>query len=224
MRVCSGVSLAWMRFFESLPVRKSLLCSIVLIPDSASRLLVGVERNAPSAVLIAEFSEVFRWLRWDLGARPYMGRQKSILETIIDLMIWIRVVVLVLYLVEDRCLIMARGLASSDFSLFIWDFQLYLWFIVRPRIFREFVYGMIVSPEIILALQLCLRHMCRIWHFSRERTEPDCEHHSFMRLNMVVRLDVGFFCLLCWMRRWKSSAYAQNLISFEIDRMLEREL
>jgi len=52
------VSKECISFFESLPVKSFVLCSIVLILASISKLLIGVVLNAPSADLMAEFREV----------------------------------------------------------------------------------------------------------------------------------------------------------------------
>jgi len=66
----SGVSKECISFFESLPVKSFVLCSIVLILASISKLFVGVVLNAPSADLMAEFREVLiRFIRC-LGAFP----------------------------------------------------------------------------------------------------------------------------------------------------------
>jgi len=65
-----GVSKECISFFESLPVKSFVLCSIVLILASISKLFVGVVLNAPSADLMAEFREVLiRFIRC-LGAFP----------------------------------------------------------------------------------------------------------------------------------------------------------
>jgi len=77
----------------------------------------------------------------------------------IDLIVLIRVVVLLLYLREERCLIIFRVFDSSVFNFVIWVFQVYLLLIVSPSILRELVLGRFVSPVRILAEQLCFLHM-----------------------------------------------------------------
>jgi len=89
-----------------------------------------------------------------------------------DLIIWIREDVLVLYLGEERCLIMFRGLQSLVFNLFMCVDQLYLFFRVRPRIVVLLDSGMFMEPVRILDLQLCSLKMCRLWHLSTDKEAP----------------------------------------------------
>jgi len=77
----------------------------------------------------------------------------------IDLIVLIRVVVVLLYLREERCLIILTVFDSSVFNFQVWVFQVYLLLIVSPSILRELELGTFVSPVRILAEQLCFLHM-----------------------------------------------------------------
>jgi len=74
-------------------------------------------------------------------------------------MTWMREAVLVLYLWDERYFTMLSGLDRSAFNLDMCVFHLYLLLIVSPSILRVSVVGIVVSPVIILALQLCFRQI-----------------------------------------------------------------
>jgi len=72
----------------------------------------------------------------------------NIFDMRMDFTIWISEEVLVLYFREERCLMMFRGLHSLVFNLFMWVDQLYLLFIVIPRIVVLLVSGIFTEEQI----------------------------------------------------------------------------
>lgn len=68
-----------------------------------------------------------------------MGSQKSLLETTMDLVIWTKDEVQVLYWSDKRCSIMLRGLLRSALNLAMCAFQWYLWLMVMTKILSSFV-------------------------------------------------------------------------------------
>jgi len=87
---------------------------------------------------------------------------------------------------------MFRGLHRLVFNLFMWVDQLYLLFSVRPSIVVFLVSGIFTVPVRISDLQLCLRHMCRLWHFSIDREAPESEHQCPISWKREDRSTMGF--------------------------------
>jgi len=68
------------------------------------------------------------------------------------------------------------------------------------------VSGIFTKPVRISDLQLYVRHMCRLWHFSIDREAPEWEHQCPISWKREKRSTMAFFLLLCSIIRWKSSA------------------